>query len=64
MILTGVNQKGILLGDQAEELGWKGRQDACEWLRSAGTAIKRKMPAWSKRYGKSEKMGSVNRNVN
>jgi hypothetical protein len=29
MILAGVNQKGILLEEQAEELGWKGRQDAC-----------------------------------
>lgn len=30
MILAGVNQKGILLlEEQAEELSWKGRQDAC-----------------------------------
>jgi hypothetical protein len=29
MILAGVNQKGILLEELAEELWWKGRQDAC-----------------------------------
>jgi hypothetical protein len=29
MILAGVNQKGILLEEQAEDLRWKGRQAAC-----------------------------------
>jgi hypothetical protein len=44
----------VSLGAQAKEtrverpLG-----DLLEWLRLAGTALKRKMPAWSKRYGKT-----------
>ena len=29
MILVGINQKGILLEKQAEELRWKDRQDVC-----------------------------------
>jgi hypothetical protein len=53
MILTGVNQKGILLEEQAEELWWKAARTLARVAPLGGTAIKRKMPAWSKRYGKT-----------